>query len=86
MTKHPLTTAQIKQLAKRYTLDMYNGECSFEEDAVRAAADWQLEQLLIWIEFYLHRYLYVSDGVAEIYYDNLFKDLKKAMRPQEDNQ
>lgn len=65
---------------------MYNGKYSFEEDAVRAAADWQLEQVLIWIEFYLHRYLYVSDGVAEIYYDNLFKDLKEAMRPQEDNQ
>jgi hypothetical protein len=52
------------------------------EKLARAASDWQLEQVLIWIEFDLHRYLYVFDGVAEIYYDNLFKDLKEAMRPQ----
>jgi hypothetical protein len=49
MTKHPLTLAQIKKLARRYTCDMESGEYSFGEDTVRAAADWQLEQCIAWL-------------------------------------
>jgi hypothetical protein len=48
--QHPLTTTQIKELVRRYTFDMSSGEYFFGEDAVRAAADWQLEQVIEFIK------------------------------------
>ena len=46
----------------------------FDEDDMRAAADWQLEQVIDWIE----EYLTAGDVISE--------SLKEAMRPQENNQ
>jgi hypothetical protein len=44
-------------------------------EAMRAAADWQLEQVLIWLDNEL-----LTD---EIDVDDVLEDLKKAMRPQQ---
>jgi hypothetical protein len=86
--QHPLTTAQIKKLVRRYMLDMESGEYSFGEDAVRAVADWQLDQVLIWLNDNLacgnylrpKGYSHHKIDVNEVLYD-----LEEAMRPQEDN-
>jgi hypothetical protein len=43
----------------------------------------RLELIITWLDDELHRYLYVFDGEAEINYDSLFKDLREAMRPQQ---
>ena len=45
----------------------------FDEEDMRAAADWQLEQVIDWIETYLD----AGDVISE--------SLKKVMRPQENN-
>ena len=62
-------------------------EDDVEKDNMRSAADWQLEQVVEWIRshpwagsdcpFY--------DFEAEEERSRLIDDLKKAMRPQEDN-
>ena len=85
MTKHPLTLAQIKKLARRYTCDMESGEYSFGEDTVRAAADWQLDKVLEWLNENLSNYTddtYLGDSYP-LY--NLERHLKEAMRPQQEN-
>jgi hypothetical protein len=59
---------------------------------MRAAADWQLEQVIEWLtenlcyiqEDGLVRYVY-GDGFATIATHEVVRDLKKAMLPQEDN-
>ena len=43
---HPLTTAQIKKLARKYTLNVESGEYSFGEDTVRAAYDLALDRCI----------------------------------------
>ena len=62
-----------------------------EVDLMRAATDWQLEQVLEWLEdnlgsgFYLERYW---DGDSGVDVDCVIKDLREAMRPtttQENN-
>ena len=56
------------------------------EDSMRAAADWQLEQVLIWLENEL-ACSYFNHYGCEIDVDDVLDDLKEAMRPQqqEDN-
>ena len=58
----------------------------YDEDDMRSAADWQLEQVMNWLDKHLTNYLdpdYL--GSCESIPD-LEDDLKKAMRPaQEDN-
>ena len=61
---HPLTDEMIDEIAEQYN--------PYDED-LRAAADWQLEQVIDWLK-------------DELDYDpNLLLDLKEAMRPQENN-
>ena len=66
----------------------------FEYRLARASADWQLEQVIDWIRENLYweeedgsvRYVY-GNGFASICTTEVIADLKKAMRPQEeDNQ
>jgi len=94
--QHPLTDHIID------TFDSYQnngfedvGECNsgFIYDDLRAAADWQLEQVLEWLKTNTEDYL-MEDYLMEDYYSTYFlteafiEDLKKAMRPtttQEDN-
>ena len=96
MTNHPLTDKILTQFGM--PLDEYmgqfampahlfvEGERVFFEEAMRAAADWQLEQVMKWLDKHLTNYLdpdYL--GSCESIPD-LEDDLKKAMRPtQEDS-
>jgi hypothetical protein len=60
--QHPLTDEIIEEIENKFNCYV---------DDMRAAADWQLEQVIDWIETYLT----AGDVIAE--------DLKKAMRPQQ---
>ena len=83
MTKqHPLTDEICLQIID-------DGNQSNEDD-MRDAADWQLEQVINWINNNLATGCYLSPtGYSghEIDVDDLLNDLTKAMRPQqlEDN-
>jgi len=84
MTKHPLTLAQIKNLARRYTCDMESGEYSFGEDTVRAAADWQLDQDQKKLEDFLEEFSYrghSADAILEL--RAFVNNFKSCMRPQQ---
>ena len=81
---HPLTNKICDQITD---------ELSFfsVEDCMRDAADWQLEQVIEWLRENLYweeedgsvRYVY-GNGFASICTTEVIADLKKAMRPQED--
>ena len=59
----------------------------YDEDDMRGAADWQLEQVIAWIR----RHPWVGSDCPIYDFEDkkdrslLIADLKKAMRPQEDN-
>ena len=79
---HPLTDDTIQYVKK---LGIWTW--IYTENDLRAAADWQLEQVMKWLDDYLEHF-----GDSDEYYqgncESIFdlKDhLKKAMRPQEDN-
>jgi hypothetical protein len=63
------------------------------DDDMRAAADWQLEQVIEWMKVNLmkhdfhegYAYLYDDCSNAYIREEELLKDLREAMRPQEDS-
>jgi len=82
--QHPLTDEIILSIAdEAFHLPNY-------QDDLRAAADWQLEQVIEWLKSNLRSSLYLEpvgdDGVTvEVFY--AIEDLRKAMRPQqqEDN-
>ena len=80
ITKHPLTLAQIKKLASRYTCDMESGEYSFGEDTVRAAADWQLEKCDDELGNILHC-LAIAGKITGEERIQLYVLFKEAMRP-----
>jgi hypothetical protein len=71
---HPLTDKMCGDIAEN--LPDYNAET-----CMRAAADWQLEQVIEWLEYYPIKDVLDTGG-----YSALIKDFKEAMRPQEDNQ
>jgi len=74
MTDHPLTDELIDELAK-FNSDLTGVQVVNRDHDMRAAADWQLEQVLEWLE------KTVDDQTlfGKIIYPH---DLKKAMRPQ----
>ena len=58
----------------------------FEYRLARAAADWQLQKVIEWLRSVPPRqYLILWDCDNQVDKDELITDLKKAMRPQEDN-
>ena len=60
---------------------MESGEYSFGEDAVRAAADWQLKQVMKWLDENLTHYS-DADYLGDCEHINdLESHLKEAMRP-----
>ena len=71
---HPLTDEMILELVKHVseTTDWNNCDEYPSTLYARAAADWQLKQVVEWMK----------DGG---YATDLLLDLKAAMRPQEDN-
>jgi len=76
---HPLTDELIEEIAR------------FDPDAndMRAAADWQLEQVIEWLKNNMRKYVYQdyygADEQQEVF--KTLEYLKLAMRPttQEDN-
>ena len=79
---HPLTDKDIQSIWDKVGNDIVDAKDEdldgFVEDAlIRAGADWQLEQVIEWLKDELD---YRSDIDP-----NLLSDLKKAMRPQEDD-
>ena len=80
MTKHSLTDGMIEVIHKDYVIGKILGpktKAEFDE-CLRAAADWQLEQVIDWIE--KKRGGTINLHNSEI--NNLVVDLKKAMRLQ----
>ena len=56
--------------------------CPATRRVMRAAADWQLEQVMRWLEENLSNY--ADDGYFKPFYESI-PDFKEAMRPQEIN-
>jgi hypothetical protein len=89
--EHPLTNEKCEILSRQPFLDPETDVEATIHD-MRAAADWQLEQVIEWLtenlcyiqEDGLVRYVY-GDGFATIATHEVVRDLKKAMLPQEDN-
>ena len=73
---HPLTDEMIESIALDAQWAGDIGDTVFRHDDMRAAADWQLEQVIQFMEEYER--LFGGSGMIFI--------LKDAMRPQEDNQ
>ena len=92
--QHPLTDDIIRYDKKLGCHDL--GAWVYTENDLRAAADWQLEQVVQWIEDNLlnprenRRQLYVYDNDRKTYMEfdyELIDRLTQAMRhTQEDNQ
>ena len=80
---HPLTDKML------YEMSLKNWDTGFTDDNMRSAADWQLEQVIEWLQGNLGMYEGDDLGYKYIFIDKdkLITDLKNAMRPQqqEDN-
>lgn len=94
--EHPLTDETMERIAINAHWSGDIGDVVFRHDDMRSATDWQLEQVIEWLKVnlmkhnYYEGYAYISDDYdsnAEIEVDKVLEDLKRAMRPkqQEDN-
>ena len=83
---HPLTDEIIDTFASPQ-YDSFEGigdvNCGFTYDDLRAAADWQLEELTKWLKGNTANY--VGAG-CYFHTESFLDDLKKAMRPQQQQQ
>ena len=78
---HPLTDDLAEDIAPDAQWAGDIGDTVFRHSDMRSAADWQLEQVIEWIkQGHLYDLQYHTDCL------DMISDLKKAMRPQEDNQ
>ena len=84
MTDHPLTDEVCREVADSM-IDFPNGFPD-AHDHMRAGADWQLEQVIEWIEANpIEDYVYTDYSGAIVKEQEFLKNLKQAMRPQENN-
>jgi len=74
--QHPLTNEMMRTI--HGNRPGYSNP--FDEDDMRAATDWQLEQVIEWLKKCPNYDLETYTGLAD-----LIHDLKKAMRPQEES-
>lgn len=75
---HPLTDEELKKLFWDYAVDTGIGY-DWTSDGMRAAADWQLEQVIEWLKDY-------TKSVEFRYHPQYVTTrLKKEMRPQKSN-
>jgi hypothetical protein len=91
--KHPLTDEMIDKIA-HFDSDLTREQFVNRNEDMRAAADWQLEQVIEWLQINLGMfdddtgYRYVKDDVVYpadrvVDWVKVITDLKKAMRPQQ---
>lgn len=90
MTKQrPLTDEICEVIATGNQWSGDIGDVIFRHEDMRAAADWQLGEVLNWLKSELGRGCYLSplgyDG-HEVDVDYVLEDLKEAMRPQDQQQ
>ena len=74
--EHPLTD----EICREIKLYIFN---QTDEDCMRHAADWQLEQVIEWMKGRTAKYAYEHYVGACFDEDEWLDDLKKAMRPQQ---
>ena len=81
--KHPLTDEVIH----RELLPIPLPKCFYRENDLRAAADWQLQQVVEWLRSDLDGSCIWAPPGHTVNIESVISDLKKAMRPttQEDN-
>ena len=76
---HPLTDQMIeKMMEEKFSENYDEGYVAWIMGGMRAAADWQLEQVIEWLE----------ETESDQFWDKKViyaEDLKEAMRPQENN-
>ena len=77
---HPLTDDTIQYVKKLGCHDL--GTWIYTENDLRAAADWQLEQVIEWLRDSLQDHRYSGVGIDV---DYVIEDLREAMRPQENS-
>ena len=80
---HPLTNEDCKQIlidVTKYWEPEKDPSTPMFHELMRASADWQLEQVIEWLKTELE-----YDPELDNARRYLHLDLKKAMRPQEDN-
>lgn len=81
---HPLTDEVIDS-NENWGCVCYEG-IMYDHSDLRAAADWQLQQVIKWIEANpIEDYVYTDYSGAIVKEKEFLKNLKQAMRPQEDN-
>ncbi len=76
---HPLTDRKLFKKFWDHTVDA--GEVTYTPGGMRKAADWQLRQVMKWLDANLNDYTdnnYLND--CKPFYE-LMSDLKEAMRP-----
>ena len=84
MTEHPLTDEKALSLFSFERL-MDTSQPISIEDAMRAAADWQLTEVLKWLDKNLTNYTDDDYPWRGAPLHELEDDLKKAMRPTQEN-
>ena len=87
--QHPLTDKKCISLFSFERL-MDESRPFTIEDAMRTAADWQLQQVIEWLKSNLNCSIYLQPddscpylSMYEIDVDDVLKDLKDVMRPQQ---
>ena len=88
MTDHPLTDEMCDDLSGWPLSEISDDYAEWSKQDMRDAADWQLEQVIEWLRSIPSRqYAHPWAWPVEMDKDELITDLKKSMRPQqqEDN-
>ena len=92
MTEHPLTDKMCLELSGFPLDEMAEDWAEWQREDMRAAADWQLEQVIKWIEdegfnvssvSYEHL-KYDDDHGFQEYVSDFTANLREAMRPQKE--
>ncbi len=87
--QHPLTDEMMRETfnPKFFTFSGEHTSSWYDEEAMRAAADWQLEQVINWIRCspWVGSDCPIYDFEDEQDRLQLIADIKKAMRPTQEN-
>ena len=90
--QHPLTDAKCREIANnlcfRWQSHVHQDEVLYSEDDMRAAADWQLEQVINWIRCspWVRSDCPIYDFEDEQDRLHLIAYIKKSMRPHQQQQ